>query len=146
LRAEGRDGVVEVVCGADFRDIWGLGSLVSLVLKKTMGWDGEYPEVSVALEVDLRAGGYGSAFVRPRSCDGRRAMDGYLSSCREAVVRSIVAAYQRRIVSIVTDTGAGHGIRISVDRSNDRQDQRGDSSDTHLDRFARKREQNEQGM
>jgi hypothetical protein len=58
-----------------------------------------------------------------------------LASRREAVVRSIVAADQGRIVGVVADTGTCHGVGISIYRSSGRQDQRRDGRDTHIGRL-----------
>jgi hypothetical protein len=74
-----------------------------------------YPEVVVAIQVDLGAIRDSRANVCPWSDNASCAMDGNLATGREAVVPSIVTTDEGGIVSICTDTAASHWVGVSID-------------------------------
>lgn len=87
----------------------------------------KYPEVVFAGEVYLGAGGDGGTDVGPWSVDSLRAVNSDLASGGETVVPAVrIATDERRIVSIVTDPRASHGVRIRIYRSSESQQGRDD--------------------
>lgn len=81
-----------------------------------------YPEIVLAVQVDLRAVRDRRTLVRPGSCDARRTVNGYLATSGKSVVSAIVTTDECWIVSVGANTAASHRISISVD-SRSRKDQ-----------------------
>lgn len=91
-----------------------------------------YPEIVLAVQVDLGAAGDRRTLIRPGSCDARRTVNGYLATSGEPVVSAIVTSNECWVVSIGADTTASHRVSISVD-SCSRRDQ-GHNEVAHCDR------------
>jgi hypothetical protein len=88
------------------------------------------PKIVLAVQVDLRTGGYRGTLVCPGSNNAWCTVDGNLVACREPIVRSIIATNQSGIVSVGADTAASHGVGISVDSRSCRK-QRSNKAGTH---------------
>ena len=92
--------------------------------------DRTYPEIILASQVDLGTSGNRRTLVGPGSSDGRRAVNSDLATGRETIVGAVGATDKGRIVSVVANTRAGHGISIAVDGGNSRE-QRSNNRVTH---------------
>jgi hypothetical protein len=90
-----------------------------------------YPEVILAVQVDLRTGRERGTLVRPWPNDARSTVNGDLVTRRESVVCSIVATNERRIVCIGANTTASHRVGIAINSRSGR-DQR-DNEVAHCD-------------
>jgi hypothetical protein len=90
-----------------------------------------YPEIILALEVDLGSSRDGGALVGPGSGDARSSVDGDLATGRETEVLSIVTTNQGGVVSVVADTAAGHRQIVAGHRGHGR-DERGQNRETHI--------------
>src|SRR5690242_15928094 len=89
-----------------------------------------YPEIILALQADLGTRGDGGALVSPGTGNRRCSVNCDLSSGGETVVRAIRMTDERRVMSVVANTAAGHGVGITVD-STDCGKQRCDNRRTH---------------
>ena len=89
-----------------------------------------YPEIVLASQVDLGTGRNRGTLVGPGSSERRRTVDSDLATGRETVVSAIGMTNQGRVVSVVADTRASHGVGIAVDCGNSRK-QRSNNRVTH---------------
>ena len=89
-----------------------------------------YPEIILALQVDLGSSRDSGTLVGPGSSDAGSSVDGDLATRRETEVLPIVTADQGGIVGIVADTAAGHGEAVAGHGGRDR-DERSHKRETH---------------
>jgi hypothetical protein len=90
-----------------------------------------YPEVILALQVDLGSSRDSGTLVGPGSGDARSSVDGDLATRRETEVLSIVATDQSRVVGVVADTTARHGKAIAGHGGHGR-NERSHERETHV--------------
>lgn len=79
--------------------------------------DASYPKVGIALQANLGARRNSSTLVGPGASYSWRSVDSNLASGTESVVRSVGVTDECRVVGVVADTAAGHGVGIAVDNT-----------------------------